>query len=51
MMFRKIAVLLGNGASELFSVERTLRAVGAEIVPVIVEDIVHYTLPMEHLEA
>ncbi|UPW85053.1 histidinol-phosphate transaminase [Lysinibacillus sp. Ag94] len=67
---QKDSVLLGNGASELFSVlvrryankrviivhptfseyERTLRAVGAEIVPVIVEDIVHYTLPMEHLK-
>ena len=67
---QKDCVLLGNGASELFSVmakryankrviivhptfseyERTLRAAGAEIVPILVEDIVHYTLPMERLK-
>lgn len=65
----KEAVLLGNGASELFSVlarryenkrviiihptfseyERTLEAAHAEIVPIIVEDIIEYTLPMSRL--
>lgn len=66
----KDSILLGNGASELFTVlarryackrviivhptfseyERTLQAVGADIVPIIVEDIVQYALPMEQLK-
>ncbi|MGE6513933.1 pyridoxal phosphate-dependent aminotransferase [Lysinibacillus sphaericus] len=66
----KNSLLLGNGASELFSVlarrysnkrviivhptfseyERTLQAAGAVIVPILVEDIIHYILPMERLQ-
>ncbi|WP_418300973.1 pyridoxal phosphate-dependent aminotransferase [Lysinibacillus fusiformis] len=66
----KDRVLLGNGASELFSViarryaqkrvivvhptfseyERTLRAAGAIIVPILVTDFIQYTLPMERLK-
>lgn len=30
--------------------ERTLRAVGADIVPVLVTDFIEYTLPMEQLQ-
>ena len=65
----KDSIVLGNGASELFSVlarryankrviivhptfseyERTLKAAGAEVVSIIVEDFVQYTLPMECL--
>lgn len=66
----KETILLGNGASELFSVvarryagkrviivhptfseyERTLRAAGADIVPILVTDFIHYTLPMDVLK-
>ncbi|MFF5815664.1 pyridoxal phosphate-dependent aminotransferase [Lysinibacillus capsici] len=66
----KNTILLGNGASELFSVlarryankrviivhptfseyERTLRAVGATIVPIVVTDFINYTLPLEQLQ-
>lgn len=62
-------IVLGNGASELFSVlarryankrvivvhptfseyERTLKAAGADVVSVVVDDFIHYTLPMELL--
>lgn len=65
----KDTVLLGNGASELFSVlarryenkrviiihptfaeyERTLKAANAEVISIIVEDIIQYALPMERL--
>lgn len=67
----KDTVLLGNGASELFSVlarryenkrvivihptfaeyERTLKAAHAEVVSVVVDDVLHYALPMERLFA
>lgn len=65
----KDCVLLGNGASELFSVlarryenkrviiihptfaeyERTLKAANAKVIPVIVEDVIDYTLPLARL--
>ena len=65
----KNTVLLGNGASELFSVlarryenkrvivihptfaeyERTLMAANAEVVSVVVEDVLQYALPMDRL--
>lgn len=65
----KESVLLGNGASELFSVlarryenkrvivihptfaeyERMLKAANAEVIQVVVEDVLQYKLPMERL--
>lgn len=65
----KQSIVLGNGASELFTVlarryvnkrvivihptfseyERTLKAAGADVVSIVVDDVINYTLPMTQL--